>query len=372
MATRTSVFHDVTTQLGALLPAERITRSRTLGELVVGLIWAGTVSLAAIASQLARDIQVASAEQGLRRWLKNAAVQVDVIWTTLLPWLLTDLAGRSVIVVIDPTPAAKRFTIVQLGVLCRHRVLPIAWRVMPQQEPWTVGQHQAIRELVEQIAPAFPPTCSVTLLGDRGLSCAELIDTCTRVGWHFTLRVSAGEKQSPQVRLDDGSLRSAWSLVTGPGQRQVMPVAIYKNRGWRDGWLTLRWDRGHKEPWVLISDQPGGAARVREYRHRVRVEATYEDYKRRGWQLNTSRIRAADRFDRLLLALAIAYWWTTQLGLQVIRHGERRRYDHGGKRRVSVVRLGRLHLLDRCHRQLRRPPLLFRKTNHGWMTPWLA
>ena len=372
MATRRSVFQDVTSHLGALLPEERVTRSRTLGELVFGLMFAGTVSLTSIARQLPRAVQTASSEQSLRRWLKNRAVKVDVIWATLLPWLLANCAGREVIVVVDPTPAAKRFTIIQIGILRRHRVLPIAWRVMPQQEPWTVGQHQAIRELVEMIAPAFPSTCTITLLGDRGLACAELIDTCARVGWHFNLRVSADETQAPLVRLDDGTTTTAWRLVPKPGRAQRVHARIFRNRGWRDVWLTLRWDHGYKEPWILISDRPGGAARVQEYRRRVRVEATYQDYKNRGWQLNSSRIRAADRFDRLLLGLAIAYWWTTQLGLQVIRHGERRRYDHGGKRRMSVVRLGRLHLMHRCDCQARRPPLLFHKANQGWTTPWLA
>ena len=372
MSTRASVFHDVTTQLGALLPAVRVTRSRTLGWLVFGLIWSGSVSLTAVAGQIPLWIQTASAEQRLRRWLKNADVEVGPIWATLVPVLLASRSGQEVIVVVDPTPAAKRFTIVQIGILCRQRVLPIAWRVMPQQQGWTTRQHCVIRDLVVQVAAAFPPTCSVTLVADRGLTCAELVDTCRTVGWHFTVRISANPRQSPLIRRDDGSIVSLWQLVAGPGSSRVLSAAIFRKAGWRAGWLTIRWDAGHKEPWLLFSDRPGGAARVRDYRRRVRVEATYEDYKRRGWNLNASRIRAADRFDRLLLGLAIAYWWTTQLGLRVIRHGYRRQYDHAGPRRMSVVRLGRACLLDRCARQQRRPPLLFRKTNQGWIAPWCA
>ena len=37
-----------------------------------------------------------------------------------------------------------------------------------------------------------------------------------------------------------------------------------------------------QEWWILFSPQPGGRARVREYRKRSRVEATFADGKRRG------------------------------------------------------------------------------------------
>lgn len=372
MSSRLSICHAVTAQLGVLLPTVRVTQSRGLGLLVVGLLWAGQVSLTAIAVQLPGRVQTASIEQRLRRWLQNRAVVVDAIWAQLLPPLLASRAGQEVIVVLDPTPATRHFVIVQLGIVCRHRVLPIAWRVLPQQEPWPVGQHQVIRALVQQAAAAFPPDCSVTLVADRGLTCAELIDTCRAVGWHVTLRISANERQGPLVELADGTRERLWELVPGRGRTRVEPVRIFKGDGWRDGWLTLRWDHGFAEPWLLFSDRPGGAARVREYRRRVRVEATYQDSKRRGWNLNASRIDASDRFDRLLLGVALAYWWATQLGLRVLRHGQRRRYDHAGRRRMSVVRLGRQTLIDRCAEHRRRPPLLFRQTNQGWMAPWLA
>lgn len=372
MSTRVSVFHAVTAQLGALLPTVRVTQSRNLAWLVFGLLWAGTVSLTAVAGQVPVPIQTASVEQRLRRWLMNSQVVVDPIWAELLPVLLASQAGREVIVVLDPTPATRRFTIVQLGLLCRQRVLPIAWRVMPQQERWAVSQHMIIQTLIAQAAEAFPANCAVTLVADRGLACAALVDSCRAVGWHLTVRISANERQGPVVRLSDGSVVKLWSLVTGEGDAWDRPIALFKAAGWRSGWLTVRWDHGQRTPWLLFSDRPGGAARVRDYRRRVLVEATYADYKRRGWNLSASRIREIARFDRLLLALALAYWWATQLGLRVVRHGERRHFDHAGRRAMSVIRLGRLSLIDRCLHDRRAPPLLFRKTAHGWIAPWLA
>ena len=104
----------------------------------------------------------------------------------------------------------------------------------------------------------------------------------------------------------------------------------------------------------------------------MHVEATYEDCKTRGWDIEASKVTALDRLDRLLLGLHIAFWWTTQLGLRVIRRGERARFDRRDRRDMSVVRLGRAWLEARLHEPKRRPPLPFRATPTGIAFTWLA
>lgn len=54
-----------------------------------------------------------------------------------------------------------------------------------------------------------------------------------------------------------------------------------------------------------------------------------------------------ERLDRLLMGLALAQWWLTQLGQRGIRVGQRRRYDAGRQRAVSVVGLGRREVVER-------------------------
>jgi len=118
---------------------------------------------------------------------------------------------------------------------------------------------------------------------------------------------------------------------------------------------------------VLFSDRPGGPARVREYRQRVRAEATYQDEQGRGFGLERSKLVALDRIDRLLLAVHLALWWGYGLGLQVVRNGQRARFD---RRDLSLLRLGRtacLKTLERDHL----PALPFRQTSLGWSFPWL-
>ena len=120
---------------------------------------------------------------------------------------------------------------------------------------------------------------------------------------------------------------------------------------------------------MLFFDRPAGADRVREYRRRARAEATYQDAKSRGFDLEQSKIAAVDRLERLLLALHLALWWAYGLGLQVVRTGQRSRFDRRDRRDLSLVRLGHTACTDALDRD-QRPTLPLRHTRTGWMFRW--
>ncbi len=143
------------------------------------------------------------------------------------------------------------------------------------------------------------------------------------------------------------------------------PVELFKEAGWLSLQLTVIWERGYDEPWVLLSDQPAGRTQVRIYRRRSRIEATFADTKRRGFELEQTKLVEFARIDRLLVALALALWWGTQAGLRMIRHGQRRRFDHPRRRDKSVIRLGREVFCDRLERD-EQPPLPFRRRGATW------
>lgn len=372
MSPRARLLHTWSTELVALLPHIRVTQVRPLALFVLGMLWAGRVSLRTIAASLPLPVADASSERRFARWLANPRVSVATVWAAILPHLVASRAGQPLLLVLDPTPHNGTATILCLGLVCRRRILPLAWRVVPQQSSWPAPQIALFRALIAEVAAALPPACAVTLLGDRGLPSVELVDACQAVGWEVAFRRSADAQQGPTVRLADGTERPAWSLVSGPGQRWSGPVDTFRKDGWRSLHLTIRWDRGQAAPWLLLSTAPGGAAVVRAYRRRAHAEATYEDCKTRGWNIEASRITALDRLDRLLLVLHLVFWWATQLGLRAIRQGERWRFDRAGRRKLSVIRIGRAALADRLDRLLRLPPRPFHRTSRGLVFTWLA
>lgn len=371
MQTRLQVLHSWQQQVRLLLPQVRATRVANLALLSLGLLWAGSVSLPAVAAALPLAARDPSLERRLRRWLANPAVIVRALWLPLLPALLAGKAGQEVLLVFDPTPQNRDASILVLGIVDHRRVLPLAWRVLPQQEAWPEPQIACLRAMMTEVTAALPPDCTVTLLADRGITSPAVIDLCQAVGWHYVLRVSVGPNQANRVQCPGEPERRLWGMMTGPGQRWAGPAALFKEAGWRSVEVTIRWDRSAPEPWVLVSDRPAGPDRVREYRRRVRAEATYQDCKRRGWDIERSKVTDRNRFARLLLALHLALWWSQQLGLRVIRTGQRRRFDRADRRELSVVRLGRRWLDDEL-RHDRCPPLPFFRRHHRWRYAWLA
>jgi hypothetical protein len=355
-----------------LLPDMRVSQVRPLALFVLGVLWSGQIHLRGIAAALPLPVADASSEQRLRRWLANPRIDVRALWRGLLPDLLASRAGQALLVVLDPTPHNGEAIILELGLVCRRRTLPLAWRVVPQQTAWPKSQLAYFQELLGEVAAAVPTGCPVTLIGDRALPSAELLDACRAIGWDVLFRLSTDARQGYTVRRDDGTLCPLWTLVTGPGQRFTAEVDLFQKAGWRRLHLTIRWAKEQDEPWLLLSTQPGGGDRVREYRRRAHAEATYEDCKTRGFNVEASRITDRDRLDRLLVVVHLALWWAIQLGLRTIRRGERPRYDRRGPRAMSVLRIGRAALADALDRRMRPPPLPFHRTAHGPVFTWLA
>lgn len=365
MAIRVRLWHSWRRQLELLLPGIRKTRVDGLAMLVLGLIWSGQAALTQVAAALPFAVDDASTERRLRRWIANDRVEVAALWTGLLPALLRRHPGPRPLFVFDPTPHRDRFTILALGLVVHRRVLPVAWRLAPQQRGWPARLEPLLRELLATAQAALAPGTEPTLLMDRGLTSAALVDVARALGWHVVFRLNAGPAQTNRVRLGPADERRVWALVTTPGQRWTGEVELFKAAGWRRLHLTIHWGRTAAEPWILLSDEPGGPARVREYRRRTRCEAMYLDCKSRGWHIEATKLVAAERLNRLLLGLHLAIWWSHQLGLQVIRSGQRHRYDRRDRRDLSVIKLGWRAFADRLlHHRL--PPLLFAFRNDQW------
>lgn len=246
-----------------------------------------------------------------------------------------------------------------------RRVLPVAWRLVPQQRGWPERMEPLLRALLETIQAALAPGTEPVLLVDRGITSAAMVDLARELGWHVVFRVNAGPAQTNRARLSPADERRVGDLVTKPGQRWTDEVDLFKAAGWRRLQLTIYWERGADEPWILLSDEPGGGARVREYRRRARCEATYLDCKSRGWNVEATKLKAEPRLNRLLLGLHLAFWWAHQLGLQVIRSGQRHRYDRRDRRDLSVIKLGWRAFADRLFRD-QLPALLFAFRDDQW------
>ncbi|MEO1668295.1 MAG: hypothetical protein AAFU54_26915 [Chloroflexota bacterium] len=66
----------------------------------------------------------------------------------------------------------------------------------------------------------------------------------------------------------------------------------------------------------------------------------FGDMKGHGFDLDSSRLRTADRLSRLTMVVAILYLWLVAQGEALIRNGQTYLVDRRDRRDLSVFRLG--------------------------------
>lgn len=338
-----SHWHGEVKQLFTVLHGHQ---KKVLALFVLGAMRAESIVVARVAEELLSESEakVPSIERRLQRFLSNERVEVEAVWEQFLEQVLVAWRDKEVTLVLDITPFEEHAQVVYVGLLQQSRVLPLAWKVMPGQEQWEQGQWEIVAQLFERVARLLGEA-DCTLIADRGLSCLKLMALCRVHGWHYVLRIKQEEALQRKRYGHFHDWQTCSQVVSQPGQSWFGSVRLWKEHEYETQ-LSAVWEPGYDEAWFLISDRPAGRKRVKQYRWRMRVESTFQDMKRRGWQWESSHVRQRDRLERLLLVLFLAFWWLMHLAASCVHRGRRSRYDRHDRRDKGLLRLGRLYLRD--------------------------
>jgi hypothetical protein len=349
-------------------------QKKTLAFLVIGIVLSGTAVLQRIAERLSEqgisEAKMPSIERRLARFLANDRICVQETWKQFLAHILPFWRDKPLRFVLDMTPFNDDATIVYVGLLVHSRLLPVAWSMMPAKTKWQEGQWSIVERLLDTIIPSLGKA-ECTLIADRGLVGAPLVKICQKRGWHYLLRV---RKEHTCRRKMGRTFCRVWSrfdfFIRKRGDRWSGRAIVWQEEPIETN-VSTYWHPEYEEAWLLISDLPAGRARIKEYALRMRVEATFQDQKSRGWNLEASGITDLARLDRLLLGLFLAMWWVCHLAASCIHHGERHRFDRQDRRDKGIFRLGRLWLLHILHRAPNAGAICsclpFTKRENGWM-----
>jgi len=365
-----ALWRQWSAQLRAFLPELHGHRSKTLAFCVLGVVLAGATRLPKVAEALVgiSAAKTPSSARRLSRFLANQQIIVVPLWTHLLGQFLHFWREQRLVFVLDATALDDRATVLYLGLLVHSRLLPVSWQVLPVHEPWEQRQWDVVGALLDRVIPHLG-SADCTLLADRGLVGHPLARLCHQRGWHYVLRLSAAHTGQPSR----GRWARGWipcrHLVTRRGRHWDGAVQLWQEHPLA-AQISATWEPGQKEPWIVLSDRSAGRQRVREYARRMRVESTFQDLKRRGWDLEGTVLADRARLDRLLLIVFVSLWWLAHLAASCMHHGQRARFDRHDRRDKGIFRLGRLWLLDILRRTSTEMSLTrclpFRNTPTGW------
>jgi len=369
------------TQLLAIMathfPHLRPAQQRGLTLWVYGTILAQSACQNAVITALLTMGHWHALRQQLREWLYDGSdkaapcrteVAVAACFAPLLQWIVQWWQGRDMAFAIDATAHGDRVVALVVSVLYRGCALPIAWHILPANQPgaWI----PPILQLLRQLHPVVPPTMTVLVLADRGLWSPRLWQCLCDLGWHPVLRV----QRTTTFQPDGQGRQAAWQFVSTPGRAWVGRGTAFRDRTVRRrGTLVVVWDMQQREPWVVLTDLAPEQIGVCWYGLRVWVELGFRALKGVGWQWQRTRRRDPERVARHWLVLAVAMVWVLASGTRAedaalqgvapahLRTPPPQAQPH--KRRASLFRIGLTWLRWQfAHGRL---------WQHLWLTPEL-
>ncbi|MEW6300145.1 MAG: hypothetical protein AB1671_20825 [Thermodesulfobacteriota bacterium] len=166
-------------------------------------------------------------------------------------------------------------------------------------------------------------------------------------GWGLCLWLRARE----YVRRAEAASFERLPLVLIGERRFLSQVAFTQKHGVGGLNLAMSWAPTAAAPWELITTEPTAKLACSSYAKRFRIEEMFKDFKNngRGFGLELTGLRHADRLARLLLALALVYTWLLLRGASVIAAGQHGLVDNIRKPTLSVLQTGLRFVLRLWH-----------------------
>ena len=311
-------YYQMPRTLAAYLPHMRRAHWRGLAWWGYGTLLAQSACQNAVITALWTRGAWHTLRQRWREWLYDGADKADPCHTPgevttcfapLLGWGLAWWQGDTLALALDATAHGELVVALVISVLYRSNAIPVAWAVLPANQPgaWM----PVILTLVQALQPAAPPSLTVLLLADRGLWSPRLWHQLHQVGWHPVVRLQNTTSFQPQGQ----GRRPVRTLVTGPGQAWVGRGIAFKTGAKRQaGTVLVVWDVAHPTPWVLLTDLLPAQIGVCWYGLRVWIELGFRALKGIGWQWQHTRRREPTRVARHWLVLAGAMLWVLAYG----------------------------------------------------------
>jgi hypothetical protein len=319
-----------------LLPDLHGHQAKGLAAFSLALLWAAHCHSGRLEVAVAGRAKPASVRRRLERLLANRRLHAEPALRQLARAVLACCAtGQLLLLLLDETPKGNALRCLKVSLAYRGRAVPllgVCYRPGAPPEPLP----RLIWKLLRRLARCLPTGAPVLLLADRGLSWPLLVDLCRQLGWHYLLRVQS----STRLRLPDGRQYALQQLAPRPGSRWTGSGWVFKKAGWRPAQVVATWERGSKEPWLLVTDLSASLSRCRQYLKRTWTEELFRDEKSQGFRWGQSRVNDPAHAQRLLLVMALATVLALSLGTWLVKHGRRRQLESRRRRRLSYFQLG--------------------------------
>lgn len=337
-----NVIYQTQTQIESLIPCFHKSHRRNLALMVVGMCYARSVNLPQIASfAKPASIQLEARVQRFERLLKcKKLVPLEALQPIARRVLASLSKSQPVMIRMDRSMINDTLNLLWIAVGFNGRALPLGWVLVPHDGNSDLALQQEILQWLKEI---LPTETKVRIVADREFHSVHLAEWIEKeLELDYVLRLKVGTF----VEIDGAVLKISELAVRGES-RQFQNVKITKDEKltYRTN-LTIHWAVDEEEPWALATNLEQEES-VAVYQKRYWIEEMFSDHKSRGLNLEKTRLRDAERIQKLLVAVATAYLWLMQIGHSVVVTGNHKEVDNkGAKRSVSLCQIGLRYLRE--------------------------
>ncbi len=320
-----------------LRPKQRKTQVQNFVWLLVGIFHSHSVSLSKIAGKVISPAKNVSTVRRLSRFLASAAVEVRSWYrATAKAWLLSQSQEVGEIrLIVDGTKIGFGHQLLMVSLAYRRRAVPLVWSWVRHVRGHSTAAKQIC--LLKYVRSLIPQTIPVFLVGDSEFGSMAVLQQLQQWQWFFVLRQKGDtglwlDERTGWQRLDarvQCAGQSAWCPKGYLSQTDILPVSV-----------LIHWQKKETEPWCLATNLPDASLTLRYYRRRMWIEEMFGDFKKHGFDLESTMLRNAPRLSRLTLAVAFLYVWLLSVGSRTIRAGLRHVVDRKDRRDLSLFQIG--------------------------------
>jgi hypothetical protein len=327
-----------------LRPDQRITQVRNFAWLIIGIFQSRSVCLSRIAGKVPGPAKLLSMTRRLSRLLANPAIRVREWYKPIArEWLERQFRSLGEIhLIVDGTKIGFGHQLLIVCLAYRKRAIPIAWTWVKHVK----GHSSAYKHLalLAYVGKLIPKGAVVFLVGDREFGAVAVLRQLDQWRWVYVLR----QKSDTGVFLNqERGWQPFGSYISQPGQSFWLGHGDLTAREIYPTNLLVHWEIGEKEPWCLATNLPDRNMALRFYRLRMWIEEMFGDFKKHGFDLESTMLRHFDRLSRLTLAVALLYVWLVSIGTRTIRDGLRVLVDRTDRRDLCIFQIG-LRIIERC------------------------
>jgi hypothetical protein len=304
--------------------------------LMMGLYKGRSVHLTRIASKVPSGARKLSTAERLRRFLSNTAIEVAEVYDPVAQELIKRAAVSGKIrLVIDSSKIGFGHQLMMVTLCYRRRTLPLVWTWIPYKKghSQTATQLALLREVKAWLADSV----QVVLLGDSEFGRTLLLEALDGWGWQYVLRQSG---HNLVWLKGEQAWRSLDSLAVRGGKVGWHPNTVLTRDSAYPTHLVILWKSTFKTPWLLATNIKCPVLALHVYSRRMWIEEMFGDMKDNGFDLEATHLRAAERLNRLTLAVCLLFVWFIALGVAITQLGLAYLVDRADRRDLSFFRRG--------------------------------